>query len=310
MITKPSVPISVLARVLAWLSRRRLRHLHALGAGLGWLAYAASPTYRRRLRANAARAGVTPTDRRRAVAEAGRMVMELPRLWLRPDTQPIADPLEWRGAELIDEALARGKGLMLLTGHLGSFEVAAQAYAERWGATTPLTALYRPARQVWLRGVMEASRHRPGLETAPATLAGVRQLLRALKAGRTLGMLPDQVPPEGMGVWAPFFGEPAYTMTLAAKLAAQSGCTMLLMTVERRPGGAGYIVHVARLPEPLPAAEGLSDEAWTLAAATTVNRAMEWQIGRLPAQYLWGYHRFKNPRSQPAAASAPAEVAR
>lgn len=291
--------------VLAWLARRRLRLLHAAGVVLGWAAYAASGTYRRRLRANAARAGVGPAERRRSVGEAGKMVMELPRLWLRPHDEPLADPLAWHGAEHIDAALARGRGLMLLTAHLGSFEVAAQAYAERWGARQPMTALYRPARQPWLRQVMERSRHRPGLLTAPASLAGVRQLMRALKAGQTLGMLPDQVPPEGLGVWAPFYGEPAYTMTLAAKLAAQTGCELLLITVQRRPRGAGYDVHVAPLPEPLPPLERGGPEAeaaWTLAAATVLNRAMQGQIDRLPSQYLWGYHRFKRPRQPEAAA--------
>jgi Kdo2-lipid IVA lauroyltransferase/acyltransferase len=298
MIPTPPVP----STFLAWLARRRLRHLHAVGGVLGWLAYAASPTYRRRLRDNAARAGLPLAARRAAVAEAGRMVMELPRLWLRPHGQAIAEPLQWQGAELVDEALARGRGLMLLTAHLGSFEVAAQAYAERWGARLPMTALYRPARQAWLREAMERSRQRPGLLTAPANLRGVRQLMRALKEGQTVGMLPDQVPPEGQGVWAPFFGQPAYTMTLAAKLALQTGCALLLITVERLPRGGGYTVHVAPLPEPLPAAQGLPEAQWTLAAATALNRAMQWQIGRLPTQYLWGYHRYKQPRQPEAGA--------
>jgi Kdo2-lipid IVA lauroyltransferase/acyltransferase len=115
------IPKPVLPTVLAWLSRRRLRHLHALGALVGWLAYLGSPTYRRRLDAHAARAGVSVADRRRSVAEAGKMALELPRLWLRPAGQPVADPVRWHGDALVDEALARGKGLMLLTGHLGGF---------------------------------------------------------------------------------------------------------------------------------------------------------------------------------------------
>ncbi len=300
MITNAPVPPTL----FAWLARRPLRLLHAVGALLGWLAYLGSGVYRRRLRANAARAGVSPGERRRSVAEAGKMVMELPRLWLRPHDEPIADPVAWRGDDLIEAALARGRGLMLLTAHLGAFEVAAQAYAERWGARQPMTALYRPARQPWLRGMMERSRRRPGLLTAPANLAGVRQLMRALKAGQTLGMLPDQVPPEGLGVWAPFHGEPAYTMTLANRLAAQTGCALLLITVRRRPRGGGYDIEVAPLPEPLPAPEAFAgdDAAWTLAAATALNRAMQWQIARLPSQYLWGYHRFKQPRQPEAAA--------
>jgi len=292
----------VLPTLLAWLSRRRLRHLHAVGALLGWLVYAASPVYRQRLRANAQRAGLNAGQRRLAVAEAGKMVAELPRLWLRPHGLPIAEPVHWRADALVDQALARGRGLMVLTAHVGTFEVAAQAYAERWGQRLPMTALYRPARQPWLREAIERSRQRPGLLTAPANLRGVRQLMRALKDGQTVGMLPDQVPPEGLGVWAPFFGQPAYTMTLAAKLMAQTDCAVLVLTVERLAQGAGYVVHVAPLAEPLPPAQGLSEAEWAQAAAAVVNRAMERQILGLPTQYLWGYHRYKQPRQPEAGA--------
>jgi Kdo2-lipid IVA lauroyltransferase/acyltransferase len=288
--------------LLPWLARRRLRHLHAAGALLGWAAYLASPSYRSRLKANAALAGVGAAARRASVGEAGKMVMELPRLWLRPAEQPIADPVHWLRAELIEQALARGKGLILLTPHLGSFEVAAQAYAERFGHRQPISVLYRPARQAWLRELEATARARPALATAPATLAGVRQLMRALKAGQTLGMLPDQVPPEGMGVWAPFYGQRAYTMTLAAKLAAQSDCTVLLIWAARLPRGSGYEVGLQELAEPLPQRQGLAEQAWAEAAAAAINRSMQAVIARRPEQYLWGYHRYKQPRQEPHAA--------
>ena len=288
---------------LFWLSRRPLRHLHAVGAALGWLAYAASPSYRRRLKANAHLAGVGAAPRRASVAEAGKLLMELPRLWLRPRAQAINDPVSWQHAELVDEALDLGRGLILLTPHMGSFEVAAQAYAERFGARQPITVLYRPARQTWLRELEETARARPALATAPATLAGVRMLMRALRSGQTLGMLPDQVPPDGMGVWAPFFGQPAYTMTLAARLAQQSGAAVLLIWAERLPRGAGYTVRLQALAEALPDKALLDDTAWTLAAAAAINRSMEAVILQRPEQYLWGYHRYKQPRRAEGAAA-------
>ncbi len=296
--------------LLPWLARRPLRHLHALGAALGWAAYLASPSYRHRLRANAALAGVPQAQCRQSVAEAGKLVMELPRLWLRPASRGIDDPVQWQRAELIDEALDAGRGLILLTPHMGSFEVAAQAYAERFGARQPITVLYRPARQRRLRELEETARARPALATAPANLAGVRQLMRALRQGQTLGMLPDQVPPEGMGVWAPFFGQPAYTMTLAARLAQQAGAAVLLIWAERLPRGAGYRVVLQPLAEPLPALpppspDKAADEArWMVQAATAINRSMEAVIAQRPEQYLWGYHRYKQPRSA-AAEGAP-----
>ncbi len=277
--------------LIAWLSRRPLRHLHALGGMLGWLAYGLSPSYRQRLDENARLAGVPEADRRAAVADAGRLVMELPRLWLRPAHEPIADPVRWEGAELLAELLARGRGLVLLTPHMGSFEVSAQAYAERFGAKQPITVLYRPARQAWLRELEETARARPALATAPANLAGVRQMLRALRKGETVGLLPDQVPPEGMGVWVPFFGQPAYTMTLAARLVQQTGAAAAVLWTERLPKGSGYVVHAEALPVPLP--EKADDEA---ASALAINRSMEAVILKKPSQYLWAYHRYKNPR--------------
>lgn len=276
--------------LLRWLSGWPLWLLHALGSALGWLTYALSPSYRRRLRANAALAGVSAADRRASVGEAGRLVAELPRLWLRPADRPIADAVHWDGRETLQALLDRGRGLVLLTPHLGSFEVSAQAYAQAFGDRQPITVLYRPARKRWLRELEETARARPALATAPATLAGVRQMLRALKKGQTVGLLPDQVPPAGMGVWVPFFGHPAYTMTLAARLVQQTGAAVGLLWTERLPHGGGYVVHAQELPEALP--EGGGDEA----AALVINRAMEAVIRRCPRQYLWGYHRYKQPR--------------
>lgn len=114
-------------------------------------------------------------------------------------------------------------------------------------------------------------------------------MMRALKRGEVIGLLPDQVPPEGLGVWAPFFGKPAYTMTLASRLVQQTGAALLLVWGERLPRGAGYLVRVSELAEPLP-----HDP---VAAAAAINRAMEHLILQCPQQYLWGYHRYKQPRS-------------
>lgn len=275
--------------LLRWLSRRPLRVLHAIGAFLGWVVYGLSPSYRRRLCANAQRAGITPAQRRQSIGEAGKMGTEGLRLWLRPSDQPIADPVHWEGEQLIDEALALGRGLVFLTPHMGSFEVTAQAYAQRYGAQRPITVMYRPARHRLLRELEEAARARPALATAPASIGGVRQMMRALKRGEAVGLLPDQVPPEGMGVWAGFFGAPAYTMTLAARLAQQSGAPIVLAWCERLPAGRGFHLRLSRLAEPLPP----RDEQ---AQAEIINRAMESLIRQCPQQYLWGYNRYKRPR--------------
>jgi KDO2-lipid IV(A) lauroyltransferase len=283
--------------LLRWISRWPLGLVHAVGAGLGGLTWAFSPSYRRRLRSNADLAGISAADRRRSVAEAGRMVAEVPWLWLMPPGQSVLPLVRWDGAEVIEAAIASGRGILLLTPHLGSFEMSARAVVERFGAHQPLTVLYRPARKAWLREMEETSRHRPGLATAPAALAGVRQMLRALRRGEMVGLLPDQVPPQGQGVWAPFFGQPAYTMTLAARLVQQTGAVPVLVWCERLGGGQGYVLHARDLGEALPDGSDTS-EAAQVAAASVMNRAMERVILQQASQYLWGYHRYKQPRGQ------------
>ena len=269
-------------------SRWPLGLLHALGAALGWLTWLASPTYRRRFAENSARAGYRLAQVRAAVAHAGRMAAETPRLWFGA---PV--PVQWDGAELIEAAYAAGRGIVYLTPHMGCFEITAQGAATRFGATRgPITVLYRPARQAALAKVLETARQREGLETAPTTLTGVRQMIRALRAGQAVGLLPDQVPPEGQGLWSPFFGQPAYTMTLAARLVQQTGATPLLAWGERLPRARGYCIHVQ------PFAEPLSSELET--AVGQINRAMEQLIRQCPGQYLWGYGRYKTPRKTAA----------
>lgn len=255
--------------------------LHALGWVLGWVSFLLSNRYRRRLLAHASQAGMSTGVALRSVGEAGKLVAELPRLWLGRGVR-----VEWDGAEHIETAQADGSGTLFLTPHLGCFEITAQAYARRFGASHPMTVLFRPARQAALRDLVARSRQRPGLLTAPTTLAGVKQLIKALKAGDAVGLLPDQVPPAGQGVWAPFFGRDAYTMTLSARLAHSGRTQVLVSWGERLSWGRGYRVHV-RAFGPL--------ESNPVQAAGQINRAMEALVRECPAQYLWSYDRYKTP---------------
>lgn len=262
---------------------------HLLGACMGWLAWAFSPTYRRRFAANSAQAGYTFAQVRAAVGHAGRMVAELPRLWLT-DTPVNAV----HGAEAVEQGWARGKGILFLTPHLGCFELSVQGAAQRWAQQHgPITILYRPAKQAWLAEMMLTARNRSGIQAVPTTLAGVRQMIKALRKGEAVGLLPDQVPPHGQGQWAPFFGKDAYTMTLAARLALQTGATVILARCERLPAGRGYELFFEALPMPLSAQ---LDEA-----VVQINQAMEHTIRQCPTQYLWGYGRYKQPRHEAAA---------
>lgn len=260
--------------------------LHTLGWVLGWLSFALSGRYRRRLFAHAQQAGFSRGLALASVGESGKLVAELPRLWLGRQVK-----MAWEGAEHVEAALEKRSGVLFLTPHLGCFEVAAQAYAQRFGHRQPTTVLFRPARQAWLRDLMTGARERPGLFTAPTTLAGVKQLIKALKAGQAVGLLPDQVPPAGQGVWAPFFGREAYTMTLSARLAHAAHASILLIWSERLSWGRGYLVHVR--PFERAGVGPLSEDATE--AASQINRAMEMLVRECPQQYLWSYDRYKQP---------------
>ena len=258
--------------------------LQAFGAVLGWVVFVSSKTYRQRFMANAAQAGLGLAAILPAVAAAGRLVAELPRLWMG---RPVA--IQWQGEQHVEKALQAGSGILFLTPHLGCFEVTAQAYAKRYGQHgKPMTVLYRPPRKNWLGRLVGDARQRPGLRTAPASLAGVKQMLKALKNGECVGVLPDQVPPNHQGLWTPFFGKPAYTMTLSARLAQQTGASILIAWGERRAWGCGYTVHVEPMELVLVDDLGL--------ATQQINQAMESLIAQCPAQYLWGYDRYKQPR--------------
>jgi KDO2-lipid IV(A) lauroyltransferase len=268
------------------LARLPLRVLHALGCFLGWAIYGISPTYRRHLRENSAAAGYSDARlRRAAIREAGKMVLEAPRIWLRPRAESLALLRGIDGIEHYDAARAAGKAIVLLTPHIGCFEICAHAFAERH----PITVLYRPSKQEWLQPMIDRGRSQPGVSLASADLAGVRLLLAALKRRETVGILPDQVPGVGEGEWAEFFGRPAYTMTLASKLASRADVTCLLVAGERLPRGAGYVLRIRMLPPALPGETGTRH----------MNRAIESMVRMLPAQYLWGYNRYKTPAGAP-----------
>ena len=279
----PAILFPALFRLLA---RLPLRVVHRLGGAVGRLVYWLSPTYRRHLDDNLALA--YPQGRPRGIVaevarSAGRMMFEIPRLWLREQNEALACVTEVRGWANIEAAWARGDGIVLLTPHIGCFEIIPLYF----GSRAPMTFMFRPPKQVWLQDIVKKGRIRPNLSPVPADTSGVRLLMRALKRGETVGILPDQVPGGGQGSWSPLFGKPAYTMTLAARLSEMKRVSLLLAFGERLPDGAGYVVHF--LPPAVALEGGLQQRV------DAINRSLEALILQYPAQFLWGYNRYKTP---------------
>jgi KDO2-lipid IV(A) lauroyltransferase len=275
------------------LARLPLPTLHRLGIILGWIAYLTSGRYAERLRQNLGlglgflhnREDHPEADFRKIlranVGEAGKGVMELPWVWRRPLEQVVASVKQCHGWDQFEAAHAQGKGVIIATPHFGCFELLSLYIAAR----QPMTSMYRPPRWKFLDTLMHEGRERGQTKLAATDMGGVRQLLKALKRGETIGVLPDQVPGNGEGEWASFFGRPAYTMTLVGRLIQSSGAAVLMCHSKRLPEGEGYELYFSLLT--LDPASSISNQ---------INAAMEAVINTCPEQYLWSYNRYKVPR--------------
>jgi KDO2-lipid IV(A) lauroyltransferase len=280
----------MLVPIFRFLSIFPLPFLHAVGAALGWLVYLSSPSYRRRMRDNMRQAGYVQ-HLSAAVAEAGKSIVELPFIWCA-DPKRVSRHATDENWAIVQHQLDAGRGIVFLTPHLGCFEIVAQEIALR----TELMVMYRPPKKAALKPLIEGARARDNLLLAPANMSGVRMLAKCLKKGKPIGLLPDQVPQEGEGVWASFFGRAAYTMTLPAKLAQLGDATIIVTYAERLPGGKGYVIRF------VPFDGTLDGDA--AAQAQAINSAMERLIARNPTQYYWSYNRYKVPSGIEAPAAS------
>ncbi|RKZ47643.1 MAG: lipid A biosynthesis acyltransferase [Candidatus Parabeggiatoa sp. nov. 3] len=213
--------------------------------------------------------------------ETGKTFSELGALWLWPKDRVLGLVRQVSGEACLQEALQRGKGVVLLTPHLGAWEMAGLYASNHY----PLTALYRPPKLSGLQDLIHSARERAGGRFVPTDKTGVRALYRALHQGQIAGILPDQVPNEaGSGIFAPFFGIPAYTMVLVSRLARKTGATVIFTYAERLPQG----FHIHFLPAPVDiAADNLE------IAVRALNQGIEHCIQHCPTQYQWSYKRFK-----------------
>lgn len=286
--------MALLLRLLSYLP---LPVLHGAGILLGWLIYLAPGRHGPRMRANLLQSGLCPNPAcrpllRHAIAESGKSLLELAPIWTRAHAQTVQLVRELSGWEELDAALKDGKGVILMSPHIGCFEMINQYVASR----IPLTAMYKPARNPVLDQIMKAGREHGQAHLVATDMTGIKAMLKALKRGEAIGILPDQVATQGEGVWAPYFGRWAYTPTLVFRLAQSTGAAPFMVYAERLPWGRGYHLHFDAIP-PFPADKQ--------AAAAQLNREVERVVRAVPAQYLWGYQRYKKPGDAPPPPATP-----
>jgi len=272
-----------LAFMLKLLAKLPLCVVHLLGAALGWASYLSYKKYAKLINQNLKLSGLARDEisfkktLHRNISETGKAFLETFAIWFKDYSKLKKWYQGCTGWEHVESALAKGKGIVFLTPHLGCFEITSLYY----GQFHPITVLFRPPRQDWLMPLINQGRQRGQVSLAPANAQGVKLLLQALKRGEAIGILPDQAPHEGEGEWAPFFGRPAYTMTLASKLAEKSGAQVLMAFGERLENGRGYHIHIKPIEE-----GGIN-------TPELLNKEIEQAIAQCPSQYMWVYDRYK-----------------
>jgi KDO2-lipid IV(A) lauroyltransferase len=288
-------------RILAWLP---LRANHVLGALLGRIAFALPTAFRRctleNLRASGLCADEAAVQRlaRESAAEVGKGATELAHALFRPLEEVAALVTECPGLDEVRDAHAGGRALIFAFPHQGGYDIAGRYL---W-TQIPIVVMARRHKLAWLDALLREGRLR-GAEggrgnVVEASLSGVRETMRKLKHGGAAFILPDQVPGQGEGEWSDFFGRPAYTMTLIQRLQKSSNALLVFGYAERLGGGRGFRLHLETMKAPLP-----GDRA---AATRAINAQIEALVRRCPAQYLWGYNRYKRPAGAPPAPRAAA----
>lgn len=219
---------------------------------------------------------------RRSLEETGALLMEMGLVWRAPVPRALAQVRRIRGLALLEAARRSGRGLLVLSPHLGNWELLNLWLASRG----PLTALYEPLPDPALDAWVRRARERAGARLVPTDAGGIRALVRTLRAGGTAGILPDQVPSRSAGRYASFLGRPALTMTLVRRLLRATGADALMATALRIP--EGFELHFRR------SVAGL-DDADPERATRSLNASVEECLALAPAQYQWSYKRFKHP---------------
>lgn len=280
---------AVLARtLLRLLSLLPLRAVHGLGTALGnifWLL----PTRLRQVTTTNVRHCFPELNTaaqtaliRTTLKETGKTLLEVGPLWLWSKRRLLDLNVRISGEAAVQQAQREQRGVIFAGPHLGSWEMAGVQLSYRYTVTT----MYRPPRQAELEPLMVAARERFGARLAPTSATGVRKLFQVLDEGGCVAILPDQDPGDGSGVFAPFFGQQAYTMTLLSRLARKTGAAVFFIYAQRLPRAAGYHVHF------VPAHPDIA-HADAHIAARHLNAGVETCVRNVPEQYQWGYKRFK-----------------
>lgn len=213
---------------------------------------------------------------------------EFAKIWGMPPAYSVSQIRDIHGGEIFHKALAAGKGVITMVPHWGSWEFM-NAWINQY--TAPII-MYKPGKQPGVDAFVVEARSRLSATVVPADDSGVRSIFKGLRKGGFTVILPDHIPGDNGGVFAPFFGISTWTGVIVPKLAGKTGCAVIVMGCVRRADGQGFDLHFyAADPD-------VGHEDITI-ACTAMNRSMEQLIDLAPEQYQWSYKRFKRSEHMP-----------
>ncbi len=207
-------------------------------------------------------------------------LLEMPFFWF--NTKKVQDvPLQISGEEAFEQDFAKGQGVIVITAHFGAWEAVNAYMGPRYSCVT----LYKPLKKAYQETLVTIARERYGVEFFETSIGGVKKIFESLKQGKCLGIMSDHDPGDSGGIFVPFFGIPANTTTLTAKLVQKSAAAVYTLSAERLAKGQGFHLRFKKIDN----LRGIDIEEST----ERVNQAIENIIMDAPAQYEWSYKRFR-----------------
>ncbi len=273
--------------VFKFFGKLPLKLLRVLGFFYSWIFWFSSKRYRLRFKRNwniaKNHSPITMKNASltRSISRSGNFVFDLPKIWCGEDFK---DYVEINGLNKIDFLLNNGKGLICLSPHLSSFELVPKIFSTQ----LPISILYKPSKNHLLERLLKKMRPKKNIAMVQPNFSGVKKLMTAIKKGEVVGLLPDQVPPLEHGIYEPFFGQSAYTMTLAPKLILLTGAPVIWTYVQYKKNGWRVTIESWDLSE------------FSKSNISEITKAMNQKIEQLilkdPESYMWSYDRYKRPK--------------
>ena len=276
--------IRLILRLLAFMP---LPVNHAFGAFIGFTLYWLPSNIKRITRINLALCLPEYSEHqrklllRKSLIEMGKSATELGPLWLWKPAKLLRHIKGIEHEALLHEAQAKQQGLIILTPHLGCWELNGLNCANKMA----ITSLYRPPKIQAVETFLNQARQRTGATLVPTNINGVKSLYAALARQEAIGILPDQDAGNG-GIFAPFFDISANTVKLIPRLINKTHAQVIMVYARRLAGGRGYVIHYLKPDDDIYSSD-------LTASATAMNRAVEACIRENIDQYQWGYKRFK-----------------